>query len=189
MEQLFNILNSIKPLSEKLIFHLKSKIKQLRVNKKSILLEAGNISNKIFFIEKGIIRAYYLTDGKEHTTWFYQENDLIFSIQSFYNQTPSYEFIETLEECTLWYINYSDILAIYDNFPEFNFHGRVLTEKYYCESIQRNFILRSKSSEEKYRYLINHIPNILNRVSLKKIASFIEIEPETLSRIRASKYN
>ncbi len=85
----------------------------------------------------------------------------------------------------MWYISYEELSYIYNTFIEFNYHGRYLTEKYYCLSEQRNFILRMKTKEERYNFLLQQVPDILSRVSLKTIASHLDVEPETLSRIRA----
>ena len=116
-----------------------------------------------------------------------KEHDVIFSVESFLNQTPSYENIQTLEDSLLHYITYAELQYLYNTFPEFNFVGRALTEKYYQLSEQRLYSLRMQRAFEKYNFLMDHFPQIIQRVPSKYIASYLGITEETLSRIRALK--
>ncbi len=84
-------------------------------------------------------------------------------------------------------MDYDELQYIYRHFPEFNFIGRVLTEKYYCQSEQRLFSLRMQRSQEKYDYLIAHHPDLILRVPAKYIASYLGITEVTLSRIKGRK--
>ena len=118
-----------------------------------------------------------------------KENDVIFSVESFLNQTPSYENIQTLEDSNLYYIEYDELQYLYNNCLEFNFIGRVLTEKYYKLSEQRLYSLRMQKANERYNFILNHFPQIILRVPSKYIASYLGISEETLSRIRASIVN
>ena len=108
-------------------------------------------------------------------------------MESFFSQTVSYESIQALEDCVLHYISYADMQYAYEQFPEFNFIGRVITEKYYKLSEQRIHSLRMQRALDKYQYLLNHSPHLIQRVPSKYIASYLGITEETLSRIRALK--
>ncbi|UTA70231.1 Crp/Fnr family transcriptional regulator [Emticicia sp. 21SJ11W-3] len=187
MQQIISTLAAIKPLSPKIQDFLEKKLKNEVFAKKSMIVQPETVNRKIYFIEKGIVRAYFIENGKEHTTWFFKEADIIISVISFFLQKPSNEYIETLEDCVMWSLSYTDLQFLYDNFPEFNYVGRVLTEKYYCLSEIRNYNIRMKSVNERYVFLQQQIPDILHRVPVKHIASHLEIEPETLSRLRVKK--
>lgn len=187
MEQIISLLNDIKPLPLTLLDFLRLKLKKEQFGRKSFLIQPELTNKKIYFLEKGIVRAYFIENSKEHTTWFFKENDLVISIISFFTQKPSNEFIEALEDCTVWSLSYLDLQYLYHHYPEFNFIGRVLTEKYYCQSEIRNYNIRMKTVAERYAFLQQQLPDIINRIPLKYIASHLEIEPETLSRLRAKK--
>jgi hypothetical protein len=75
--------------------------------------------------------------------------------------------------------------GIYADFPEFNYHGRVLTEKYYIESEQRANLLRNGTAIERYNLLLQMHPDIVQRVPLWMIASHINVSHEALSRVRS----
>jgi CRP-like cAMP-binding protein len=156
----------------------------LPFKKKDFLLRQGNICNHLFFVTKGLLRAYYDKDGEEITSWFMMENDFIVSVLSFFNKIPSYESIQALEDCELMYIHRDDLLDLYANSLEFNIIGRKLTEYYYCRSEERLMCIRKQKAHEKYDFLLQNHPEILKRVPLKFIASYLGVSSETFSRAR-----
>ncbi|MBB5638496.1 CRP-like cAMP-binding protein [Pedobacter cryoconitis] len=182
---LFQLFNSIRVISEEFKIAIVNNSELIHVKKKTKLLEAGNRSNKIYFIVKGMSRVYYLDkDGKETTTWILVENDLLISVFSFFTGNPSFEYIETLEDCILIELQREKVDRLYNEFMEFNFIGRKLTEHYYIRNeIQANN-LRMLSAKQRYEQVVLQSPNLLNRVPLGYIASFLGISQETLSRIR-----
>ena len=149
-----------------------------------MLLTDGKICNKVYFIEQGIARAFYYKDDQDTTSWLMKEGDWIISVHSFYGQRPSHENIELLEDSILTSLGYADLQSIYQEFPEFNFVGRVLTEYYYTLSEERAFSLRLQNAEDRYKTLLNTNPEIFNRAPLKYIASYLGITDTSLSRIR-----
>ena len=114
-----------------------------------------------------------------------KEGDVIISVESFYRQVKSYESIQALEDCIVWYISFEELKSIYRAFPEFNFVGRVLTEKYYCLSEQRLYSMRMMRSNERYRYLMDHNPELILRVPAKYIASYLGLSEAHLSVIKS----
>ena len=187
MESLLQYLHSIFPLSPPLYEHLINILKTKEVRKKEYLLRTGKVCKNIFFIEKGIFRCFYLNGEKEVCSWFMKEGDVIASVKSFYEQIPSYESIQALEDCIVHYISYDEIQNIYNTYLEFNFIARVLTEKYYALSDERLYSTKMKQAAERYKYLMGHHPEIILRVPSTHIASYLGISLETLSRIKSRK--
>ena len=185
MEQLLQFLNSVYPLSQELIEYLRQNLQRVEIKKKTMLLEKGRICKNIYFIEKGLTRCYYLLNDKEVCSWFMKEGDVIISVESFFRQAPSYESIQALEDCTVCYINHDQLLYAYKNFIEFNFVGRILTEKYYMLCEQRLYSLRMHKAVERYDELITTSPEIIKRVPSKYIASYLGLSLETLSRVKS----
>jgi CRP/FNR family transcriptional regulator, anaerobic regulatory protein len=187
MEQLFQFLESIHPFSSGLRSALVEKLRTKTVLKKEHILNEGQVCNNIYFIHDGFFRSYYIKDTKEITQWFMKTGDVIISVSSFYKRIPSYEFIQCMSDAEISFISYQDLQELYKNFPEFNFIGRTLTEKYYLLSDERSFGLRKQKAEERYELLLEHNKDILQLASLTDIASYLGISLETLSRIRAKK--
>ncbi|CCH01532.1 putative transcriptional regulator, Crp/Fnr family [Fibrella aestuarina BUZ 2] len=151
------------------------------------VLQPGQQADRIYFIEQGVVRGYYLKEGREVTSWFMREGDFIISIVSFYTRQPAQEYIELLTDGTLWSITYEQLQQLYRDYPAFNLVGRLLTEKYYVLSEQRSLNLRMQTASERYQQLLIDFPMIFSRVPLKHIASHLGISAETLSRLRGRK--
>lgn len=187
-EQLFKVFNSIYPLSDEIRVAIISNSHIINIKKRGKLLRAGERSNTIYFIVKGAIRIYYLDrKGKETNTWFLLDNELVISIFSFYTGQPSFEYIETLEDCILISLKREDLEALYLKHMEFNFLGRKLTESYHMHNEIRANELRMLNARERHENLLDRNPQLFQRVSLGHIASYLGISQETLSRIRQQK--
>lgn len=184
MKQLLLYLESIHPMSDGLKQHLAAILKERILPKKSYLLKAGHISRNICFIGSGLLRCFYIKDDHEVCSWFMKEGDVIVSVESFFAQKESYESIQALEDCILYYISYDELQAIYRNYPEFNFIARVLLEKYYMLSEQRLYSLRMQKSQERYDYLLEHFPELILRVPAKYLASYLGITEVTMSKVK-----
>lgn len=187
METLLAHLRAIAPLSANLEVALTHSLKREVLPRKTQLLLPGDVSDRLYFIEKGVARGYYLHDDRDVTSWFMREGDFVISIVSFITRQPSEEAIELLEDSVLWSIRYRPLQRLYADFPEFNAIGRVLTEAYYVRSERRAHALRWHSAGQRYQALHDEFPEIFNRVPLRHIASHLGISAETLSRLRAKK--
>lgn len=151
------------------------------------LINSNERCDSMFFIVKGLVRGYYLDDGKEVTNWFAQESEFATCFYSFITNTSSFEIIETLEDCELIQIPHASLQTLYSRFPETERIGRIITETYYIKLEERILNLQFKSAKERYQKLVSSKSSIHQRASLGQIASYLGITQETLSRIRAEK--
>jgi len=181
---LVKFLDSIYPLSESLQEHLLHILKEKKLSKKEYLLKAGRICEHIYFIQSGLVRCFYLNETAEVSSWFMKEGDVIISVESFFQQKPSNEYLQALEDSTVHYITYTELQNTYRQFPEFNFIGRILTEKYYTLSEQRLYSIRMKNGAERYQFLMDNFPELILRVPSKYLASYLGITEVWLSKIR-----
>ena len=188
MKELLSLLNTIYPLSPALTRYLTEKLKNKLLGKKEYLLQAGQISRHIYFIKKGLFRCYYLQNEDEVCAKFLKEGDIVVSATSFFLQKESVEFIQAIEESTVWYLCYDELQFIYANFPEFNHIARQLSIKSYLLSEQRISFIRMKLAAERYNAMLNNFPELILRVPAKYMASYLSITEETLSRIRSRRY-
>lgn len=173
---------SISPELEKTLVANTTKLK---VVKNTDLVGINERSDHLYFIEKGLIRGYYFYNGKEITNWFAQEEEFATCFYAFVANKPSFECIETLEDCELISIPLKTLQNLYLNFPETERIGRIITENYYIKLEERVLNIQFKTAKERYQKLIIKKPSLLQRVSLGQIASYLGITQETLSRIRA----
>ena len=157
----------------------------VKFRKGSTILGHGQVCKYCYFAGCGLARAYYITEsGRDVTSWFMKEGDIIISVHSFFEQRPSREVIEALEDTVCIGLTYGSLQEIYRKFPEFNFIGRELTQKYYIQMEERAFSLRMDKAKEKYAKLERNHPDLLARVRLRYIASYLGITSGSLSRIR-----
>lgn len=178
-------LSSIITVSKKLETELNAITKKITVSKNESIVDVDNRCNDMYFVEKGLLRGYYLDDGKEITNWFAQEGEFATCFYAFVAVKPSFETIEALEDCTLTQISYSGLQSLYLKFPETERLGRIITESYYIKLEERLLSLQFKTAKERYQNFILSKPSLLQRTSLGQIASYLGITQETLSRIRA----
>lgn len=181
---LFNAIGKLTPEAKEDIEKI---LQNQTFSKKDFILTQGQACRHIYFIEHGLARSFYLDDGKEITSWFMIENDVIISVKSFFLEVPTEEYIQALEDTSLYYISFHDLMALYEAHPSFNTIGRRLTEIYYMKSEDRLQNIRKKDVFERYKFLITQHPEIIQRVSSRIISSYLGITEETLSRLRAKK--
>ena len=185
MQIIIKILNQFATISEQAKTELAEVVKKNELSKGKLLLEQGETCRHLYFLESGFARGFYYQNGKDITTWFAFENDIVTSMFSFVAQKPSFESIEILEDSVMYGIGYEQLQQFYQKYPKFNLIGRLLVEKYYIELEERTLSLQFQSAKERYRKIINNQPALLQRASLGHIASYLGISQETLSRIRA----
>jgi CRP/FNR family transcriptional regulator, anaerobic regulatory protein len=187
MEKLFFILGQFMHINKELKDDLAARITIRKVLKGDILISEGKICNQLFFIKKGFLRGFHYHNGREITSWFGFENDFASSTYSFVSRKPGFEIVEAIENSILYVITWDNLNSIYSEYPEFNYAGRLLTEKYYVDLMERTLCLQFQTARESYEQLVVNQPHILQRASLGHISSYLGISQETLSRIRAKK--
>lgn len=152
--------------------------------KGTILLKEGQISDKCYFVLKGLIREYYLKDGEEKTTVFFTENEPVNSFTSNNSKSPSRSYLECIEDCILT-VGTDDIIeAMCKKVPRLENLMRVEVEKNAGKFQDEYAAFIMSSPEERYVSLLEKRPGLMNRVPQHQIASFLGVKPESLSRIR-----
>ncbi len=185
LDEYLNILNSVAPLSPKSRESLMECISVKKVPKGDHILKFGETCRHIYFVNKGYVRIYYFKDGKDITEWFADEKQFFFSIKSYFEQSPSKLIIEALEDCEIILLSKEG----QDRLRKSNLEISNLIIAFYSGSLihsqKRMESMQFENASNRYRHLLSQQPNILKKVPLQHIASFLGITQETLSRIRA----
>ena len=163
---------------------LEQRLRVQYLKKGEFLTRHGETSRTVSFINKGLVRMFYVADGKEICTGFVPENDYISCYASFLTQTPSVENIDALEECELLNLSFDDMQYLYQKHPVFEIFGRKIAEMLYILVSTQITRLLALTPEERYQSIVDNEPYVIQRVPQYMIASFIGITPEHLSRIR-----
>ena len=140
-----------------------------------------------YFIEKGILRAYWVVDGEEYTTSFGAEGCIVFSMDELYYNKKSEEYVETLEEVEAYRINISDLKNLMETNLELCNWGRIIHQNEYRRLHRSHKERLSLPAKERYEEFQKQFPEICKKVNLKYIASYLGITLSTLSRLRSKR--
>jgi len=185
-DALIKYLNELHPLSKEVIDRGKKEIFKIAIRKNEILTNlSGCNGDCLFFIVKGLVRAFILDEGKDITAWLIDENHLIGQIRNPGTCITTYqEQYQALENSILLILPYRFIDEIYVQYPETNILARKLLAVHYHMSQERSILSRIPSAEIRYKQFKIGYPTIKSRVPLKFLASYLGIRIETLSRLR-----
>ncbi|MEO8412684.1 MAG: cyclic nucleotide-binding domain-containing protein [Ginsengibacter sp.] len=148
-----------------------------------LLLKEGNISRKIYVIRKGCIRNWFYHDGKEISFQFFFEGDVVYSPESFRKNTPSLFSIETIEPVTLKWMSQMDMETVREDLLLYKYMiGKAVDKN--AEFMRHFFSYLKNIPQERYEILLSENPEIIKRVPLQHIASYLGITAVSLSRIR-----
>lgn len=152
----------------------------------TLLRSAGDISDRIFFIRKGLVHIYRASGKKKKTEWLAAEGECICPFNRFMQQQPSGVFYETLEKTEVHVITHATFMQLYGH-PLFRKAADALAlERLYHIN---DFLLRNcGSAGNRYANFLEFFPGLDNRVPLQFIASLLDVCPKTISRIRAQSY-
>lgn len=155
------------------------------VEKNQTLVREGQVCSKLYFIEKGVGRSYYLkNDGKEITQWFFTEGKFMSSIESFFQQNPSLYYLEVLEDSVVHSISRQKIDLLFSRYQNMEKFGRLLSTEMLTKVVNKLSAIQFQTARERYDYMLTEFPDISHRVPLGHIASYLGMTQETLSRIR-----
>lgn len=156
-----------------------------KFDKKQVILKAGEVSDSVYFIIEGLVRIYYLKEEKEITNWFIKENMIFAATYSILTGNNNYSSYEALEDTYVLKIKYSVLESFYTKYHSLEHLGRRIIEVYYGTFMKKTYDVLFLSAEERYQLFVRDQSDILNRVPLRYVASFLGITQETLSRLRA----
>jgi CRP/FNR family transcriptional regulator, anaerobic regulatory protein len=181
---LIEMLSDINPISKALEDALVNGFEINKKEKNEVLLMEGNVCKNLWFLVNGLLRSYHDIDEKEVTSRIMFTNHIVIAPGSFFMQTPATESIQALVDCEVATMSFTTLQKIYAFFPEFNLHTRIITEQYFYKTEQRLYMLRKHDAGAKYAYFLENYETYLKNIPQKYIASFLNIAPETLSRVR-----
>ncbi|MFD1417547.1 Crp/Fnr family transcriptional regulator [Companilactobacillus keshanensis] len=155
--------------------------------KGSILLDEGDIATEIYIVISGALRLWHNDDGRDITMQFFFENQMVSSFESFYLGEPSGFSIESIENTEVLMLSKKNFDLIRRLYPSIEPDVTSLICERFIEYRNIFFSQIQYSPEERYRELEKNEPEILERVPLHFVASFLGITPVSLSRIRKRK--
>jgi CRP-like cAMP-binding protein len=158
--------------------------KEQRIRKNRHLLKPGMDCNYLAFIQQGIFRVYFRdVKDKEVITWFSFSGMIITDMLGYYTTGGSQFYVEALGDSILYKISKQDLESLYKRHPVYSDFGRRFAEEALTMLMQRTLSLHTKSAEDRYKELLQ-IPDLIQNVPLKYLATYLGITDTSLSRIR-----
>lgn len=151
--------------------------------KGTVLLKEGDLSDKGYFVMKGCLRCYYMIEGEEKTTAFYTESESFAPLCSI-TQKPSAHYLVCNEDSMIAVSNPAMERLVFEKFPRFETLCRMLSEELLAKKQASFDEFKNSSPEQRYLNLLETRPDLLQRIPLHQLASYLGIKPESLSRIR-----
>ncbi len=152
--------------------------------KREQVLKYGETDNYLNLVVKGVVRKYLLAGKYEKTLQLATEGHLIQSEISFHTRVPSIVIIETIEPTTMVSISYDNVQYALENIPSAEQIGLEIITYMFIKKDARYFSQLNNTTRQRFlNYLDNH-PQMLQRVPQKILASYLEIKPETFSRLK-----
>lgn len=185
MKNIIQHIQAIYPLPAPVLQEFTALFTAARYPKNHVLLREGRVEQQLYFIEKGIARAYCYREDKEITFWFGMEGDVVFSYNSYVADKPGYETVELLEDSLVYSLSHTTIRYLFNTHIELANWGRKLAEQELVKTESCFIGLQFQSATERYRHLLASNPTLIQRVQLGYIASYLGVTQVTLSRIRA----
>lgn len=154
------------------------------VKKGELILEPVQVCRSVDYVVEGALRIYFSHDGKDSSRQFFFERAFVTELGSFLTQSPSLYSIDALEPSKLLSIQYKDLNKLYEKSPAFLRFGKLMSDQIAIFLTKRNVELVTTSAKERYLNLIQERPKVMSRVPLHMIASYLNVSPEALSRLR-----
>lgn len=163
---------------------MSSYFKVVSLKKGDYFLKTGRYSDRLGFVNSGIIREFVQYNDKEVTKWISTEGYFVVDLASFIFQQTARWNIQALTDCELYVIEHKDYQRIGQVVPSWSELEKLFLSK--CFIVLEDRILQhlSMSAEERFNKLFNFNPELFNQVPLQYLASMLGMTPETLSRIR-----
>ncbi len=185
LKNVLHKIQSVYPLSADAMHLFVSHLEQVNLPKGHQLFKEGRTGSQLYIIEKGIARAFSMRDNKEFTFWFGIEGDVAMSYYSYIANKPGYETIELLEDAVLYSISLNKLQELFTTNIEIANWGRKLAEFELVRTEQTFMMQQSLPAAVRYQLLLEKNPQLIRRVQLGYIASYLGVTQVTLSRIRA----
>lgn len=180
-------INHLHPLNEADMYEILGLCSVQQFRRGDDVQSIGHTCRTLYFVGKGALRIYYYKDTTDITESFEFENAFVARAESLFSGMPSRKAIQAIEDSELVAINSVKLFQLFESHHPVETFFRKLIEKSYVRMVNRLESLQFHTAAERYMELIREQPDVVKRVPLKMIASYLGITPESLSRIRAAK--
>ncbi len=187
MEQkLIQLLRYVANFDDQNLATVLTRFKPVSVKKNNILLQQGDICKNFYFVIEGCIRTYFISkEGYEKTRYIMLAPSMGTALTSFINQQPSAEILDAPEDSLLYAIDYNDFKYLISTMPQWAQFYQSILEMAYTFQNKKIESLVTLSAKQRYEQLMQENPAIIQTLSNKIVASYLDMAQETLSRLKS----
>jgi len=186
IENLKIVLKYLSHFDEDQLSHITNVFKPKSAKRKEIILQHGEVCNEFYYVHKGCIRTgFYTKDGHEKTRLIMCDCSIGTALTSFISQQPSFEFIEAVEDTELLAISRYDFYKLNEEMVEWKIFYQKILEMAYAFQNKKIESLVTLSAKQRYEKSLKENPALVQRLSNKILASYLDITQETLSRLKS----
>ena len=158
----------------------------MKFKRGTIVLKEGEVSDYMYYVEKGLVRQFYKKNNMEVTEHISYEGGMVICIERFFQRQPTRLMVHALENCILYAIPYDKLQKLTERSYEMCQLMFKFLERSLILSQQKADTLRFETAMERYVRTLRDHPDIIRRSPLHYVASYLQMTPETLSRVRAA---
>lgn len=186
MEALVKLIQQKTELDNEQLDKVLTCFKPITVEKNQLLLEEGEVANRLFFIDKGCLRLYYSNGEHNMLTRFMAfDHTFLTSIGSFISREPAIENVQAVEPSQLLVISYRDFTHLRETLPAWDKMYIYILEYGLTVITSKLTSLLTQNATERYKSLLKRNPELVQRLSNANLAAYLNISPETLSRLKS----
>jgi len=153
--------------------------------KNETIFPQGKTCNELFIMNKGLVRCFYILEGKDVNLRLLCDQSAVLAYSSFIKQSSSVESIQCLQDCEGFILSLSNIKTLRRQLPIITEYERIMAEQHYLAMERRLHTIQYKSAEQRYRYFIKEMPKkIVTETPAHHIAAYLGITPESFSRVK-----
>ena len=182
-DQLKTFLNSIHPVPDEILKEYIHDWEPLSLPKKSFLTREGTIQKHWLYVAEGFQKSYYLKDGKSHVIAFTYAPSFTGIPESFFTQSPSRYFLETITDSQFLRVSYQKHMEMIEKHRALETLFRKFTEQVLVGLLHRYYELMALDIESRFRSFMQRSPHLLNQISHKDLASYLRIDPTNFSKL------
>jgi len=184
LDKFYHYLQGYVPLTKHEFHQLEPYFEIREFEKKVKVIHAGEVERYLNVIAWGLVRKYLPVRNREITVQLASEGHIIHSELSFHYRVPSRAVVETIEPSVFLSISYDSLEQLYERFPKVERLGRLMISDLFIKKDNRYFDQLRKTTRERFLEYVKTHPQMLQRVPQKYIASYLNIKPETFSRLK-----
>ncbi len=159
-------------------------VESVNYTKNDFLIQAGQVEHYIYYIAEGMVRLFLNDDGKDISLDFVFSNDFVSAYSSFLTKQPTAFTVQTLTDVQAFRFSRTGLLNLYDQSHRAERIGRLIAEQAFLRKTSREVQFLTSTAKQRYVQLLEQNPVLVQSISVRHLASYLGIEPESLSRIR-----